>query len=198
MQKIIGITGSMGSGKSTIARMMKSLEPHAAVLDADEIAKKFLKKPDLARLIGGLFPEAQDSRGRVNPQKLADAVFSNNAKLKTLNSLMHPFVVRAIRAQISKLDEKYVILDVPLLVEAGMLDALDFLVIVDAKKGSIITRSKFSKKDLERRTKKQMPFAKKKSLAIKTLGKGRVIVIDNSGTRNATKEKVRTAWKLIR
>jgi dephospho-CoA kinase len=200
MKKIIGVTGTIGTGKSTVARMLKFLGRNdAVVLDADKIAHAFLKKnSDAAKIVASFFPEALDEHGLIIRDRLADCVFRNSKKLGMLNSIIHPFVIRAIRQKLEKLDKKFVITDVPMLIEANMLPVVDVLVLVNADKSQVIKRSRFSEKDLSRRLRKQMPFAGRKRQAIKTLGKDRVFIVNNSGDLKTTKKEVEKAWEKIR
>ncbi len=198
-RKTIGITGTMGTGKSTVARIIKSLGgKQVLLLDADRITRKFLKRgSDASKMVVQFFPDAMDEKGNIDRKKLADAVFSSKGKLGMLNSLIHPFVVRAVRQRLEKVREDFVVLDVPLLVEADMLGMVDALVIVDAEKSVVIRRSRFSRKEIERREASQMPLAQKKKLAVKKLGEKNVFVIDNSRSRGRTKECVKEIWKTI-
>ncbi|GEM_PF-5025891 len=198
-QKIIGVTGAIGTGKTAAARMLKSFGGKSVlVLDADKIARKFLKKgSESSRAVAQFFPEAMGKKGDIDPKKLANVVFENKGKLSMLNSLVHPFVIRAIRQRLDKFSEHVIVLDVPLLVEADMLDIVDFLVIVDADKKAVVKRSKFSRKDIERRSAHQLPFEEKKNIAQKKLGNGKVFVINNSYSRQKTREQISAVWKAI-
>ncbi len=198
-QKIIGVTGTIGTGKTTAARVLKSFGGKGVlVLDADKIARKFLKKgSDSAKMAAQMFPDAVDSQGNIDAKKLADVVFSSKPKLGMLNSLVHPFVIRAVRQKLEKFHERIIVLDVPLLVEAGMLDIVDALIIAGADKKTVIKRSKFPKKEIERRSRHQMPPEEKLKIAKKKLGAARVFVINNARSRQNTREQVRAVWKAI-
>ena len=195
---VIGITGGMGTGKSTVAGMMKSLAKNSIVLDADKIAERFLKRGSSSFvLVCELFPEAVDHKGDINRKKLADAVFSDDSRLKSLNRLIHPLVVRAVKKKLEGINRNVIVLDVPLLIEADMLGVVDKLVVVADKK-AIAKRSRFPKKEIERRTKKQMTFRKKLSVARKVLGKNNVFIIDNSLDTRNTKRQVSEIWLKMR
>ncbi len=198
-QKIIAVTGTIGTGKSTAAGMLKSLGgKNVLLLDADRIAKKFLKRGgESAGMIAQLFPDAVDKSGKIDTRKLADAVFSSKTKLSMLNSLIHPFVIRAIKQKLEKFREKFVVLDIPLVIEADMLGIVDKLIIVNADKSAVIKRSKFSRKEIERRSSNQMPFEEKKKHAIKKLGDKNVFVVDNSSGLKKTREQVKSIWNAI-
>ncbi len=195
---IIGITGAMGCGKSTVAKILWKSAGSAIILDADKIAKKFLRPGSrTANEIAKFFPDAVTG-GKISTEKLAEDVFSSKKKLSYLNSLLHPLVERAIRQKLEKSREKVIILDVPLLLETGMQGIADVVIIVNAKKSAIVKRSKFRKYDINRRTSMQMSFAKKKLLAIKSLGEQNVFVIDNSDSIDRTKKDVMIAWNTIK
>lgn len=198
-RKIIGVTGTIGTGKSTAAKMLKSMGgKNVLVLDADRIAKKFLKKgSDSAKMVVQFFPDAVDARGDIDSKKLADAVFEKKSRLSMLNALVHPFVARAIRQRLEKFPEHIVILDVPLLVEADMLGIVDFLVVIDADKKSVIKRSKFPEKEISRRLASQLPFGEKMKISGKKLGAARVFAVDNSASRARTKEQLKFVWASI-
>lgn len=198
-RKIIGVTGGMGTGKSTVARMFRQAAGDAVIFDADKMARRFLKKgSDSAKMVAQFFPGAVDKKGSIDTKKLADAVFRSQPKLSLLNRLIHPLVVKAARQKLGAVKAKYVILDVPLLVEADMLGIVDAAIIVDAEKKAVTKRSKFQKKEIERRSAHQTPFEKKKEEAVKKLGQQNVFVVDNSGSRKQTKEQVKEIWERLK
>ena len=199
VQKVIGVTGTIGTGKSTVSRMLKSFgKKGVLVLDADKIAKKFLKKgSDSSKMLAQMFPDVVDKKGFIDSKKLADVVFESKSKLSMLNGLIHPFVIRSVKQKLEKLKEKFVVLDVPLLIEADMLGIVDVLIIVNAEKTAVIKRSKFPKKELEKRLSHQMSFEKKKEEAVKKLGKDKVFIINNSLDIRKTKDQLKSVWQKI-
>ncbi|MBI4171096.1 MAG: dephospho-CoA kinase, partial [Candidatus Aenigmarchaeota archaeon] len=150
------------------------------------------------KMIAQFFPDAVDKKGNIKTKALADAVFNSKTKLSVLNSLVHPFVIRAIKQRLKKFKEKVVVLDAPLLIEADMLGIVDFLIIMNASKSAIVKRSKFTKKEIEHRSAHQMPFEEKKEHAIKKLGDKNVFVVDNSGDIKKTKEQLKAIWERIK
>jgi dephospho-CoA kinase len=196
---VIGITGVMGSGKSSAAAILKkSIGKQAIVLDADKIAQRFLKKgSNEAKMIADFFPQSV-TKGNIDPKKLADIVFENNDKLSFLNSLVHPFVLRAIRQKIGDLNEKVIIIDVPLLIEAKMTSICNFIVIIEASEKEIAKRSKFTKKELRRRSALQMTSHEKTENAIKSIGKENVFIVNNSQSKGELKKEMNLIWQQIR
>ena len=194
--KVIGITGGFGTGKTTVARIFKGLG--AVVLDADEIAHKVISRsrPAYKRIVkifgGGILKNK-----KIDRKRLGEIAFQNKALLRKLCKIIHPLVIRKIKEEISRLKRKapaaVVVLDVPLLIEAGLLRMVDELIVVKASRNLQIKRcqEKTGKKrqDILARIKAQMPINEKIRFSD--------FVIDNSGTRNRTKGKVRKIWEQI-
>jgi dephospho-CoA kinase len=117
--KVIGLTGGFGTGKSYAAGVFKSMG--ARVIDADKLAHDALKKSSgTYRKIKAAFGQyALDKSGNIDRKKLARAVFSDEKLLKKLNAIIHPGVIRAIKANIRNSQKnEVVVLDAPLLIEA--------------------------------------------------------------------------------
>ena len=120
--KVIGLTGGIASGKSTVSRMLRQKGAH--IIDADEIAKEIVKpgKPaweDIVRYFG---KEILDESGNIRRKKLAKIVFSDEKKLNLLNRITHPRIVEEIKRELEacrRRNEKIVIIDAALLLEIG-------------------------------------------------------------------------------
>ena len=190
--KVIGLTGSFGTGKTFVASIFRSLG--ATILDADRIAHKVIRKPgpEYARIVKLFGKEILDKKGEIDRGKLGKIVFSNEALLKKLNSIVHPKVIKVIERSVGNSDKNDVIvIDAPLLVEANLKRLVDRLVVVKCEKRRQIERcqEKFclTEKEISRRIKSQIPLKKKMKMAD--------LVIDNSRTRSQTREQVRKAWE---
>lgn len=131
---IVGILGGIGSGKSTVAAEFEKLG--CAVIDADKIAHEFLGDGDVKRQLIDAFGEGiSGKKGLINHAELADRVFSSDENVGRINDIIHPLVFD----RTNKLIEQYtgqektqlIILDAPLLVEAGWANMCDKLVFVD-------------------------------------------------------------------
>ena len=142
---IIGILGGIGSGKSTVAAEFAKLG--CKVIDADKIAHELLDKPAVKEKIIVSFGQTiLDSAGEIDRKKLADIVFADADKLSSLNSIVHPLVL----ARAEQLVEQYnrqpevaaIVLDMPLLVEAGWAKRCDRLIFVDCKQPLRVNRAK--------------------------------------------------------
>lgn len=194
-QVIIGLTGGFATGKTTVSRMFRSFG--AKVIDADKIAHKLIK-PNTAvyrKIIQVFGSSLLKKRGEIDRDKLACLVFNDQAALEKLNRIVHPEVIRVIAQEIKKSGQKEVILDAPLLIEAGLGRIVDKLIVVNLSRAQQIERSlrrsPLSKAHILKRIKAQMALEKKLRLAD--------FVIDNNGTIRETKKQVkairRKLWK---
>ncbi len=131
---IIGLTGRISSGKSTVASIMEKAEDRVRVLDVDAVAKDIYKKntgikADLKKIFG---PDIIDDNGNILYGKLAKIVFSDQIELSKLNRLMFPLIRREIRSMIkSDKDNDYIIIDAAVLFDAKLDLLCDFIVLVD-------------------------------------------------------------------
>lgn len=186
---ILGLTGSLGSGKSTVAEMLQQLG-NGIVIDADELTHR-LQEPgaEAHRQIlctfgpGVLLPD-----GRLDRKKLAAMVFGNEAKRQLLNSIVHPLVRREeLRLLEEHKDEPLVILMVPLLFETGMDELADQVAVVTVSESERVKRlekrSSMDSDEVARRLSAQMDQREKVARAD--------FVIDNSGTLEETLEQVK-------
>ncbi len=191
----MGLTGSFGSGKTTVAKIFKS--QCAKVIDADEIAHRIIKPQSqiYQKIISIFGKNILKENKTIDREKLAQIVFNNKNLLKKLNQIMHPQIIKIIESQIKTSKSKIIILDAPLLIEAGLANLVDKLIVVKVKKKEQIERlqAKFSlqKGEILKRIKAQIPLQDKVRLAD--------FVIDNSATIKNTKRQVaqirRVLWK---
>ncbi|MFH0732723.1 MAG: dephospho-CoA kinase [Candidatus Omnitrophota bacterium] len=163
---IIGVTGGFASGKSTVAKMVaKAL--HAELLDADKIAHDVLENNDSAQ------KQVLAHFGRADRRFLARVVFSDSKKLKVLCDIIHPKVIFEIKNSAKeklKINQNaYIVIDAPLLIEAGLTGFCDIVVVVSASTADICRRAvkhfHMNKNDALKRIKAQMPISKKKEYA---------------------------------
>ncbi|MBF0489666.1 MAG: dephospho-CoA kinase [Candidatus Omnitrophica bacterium] len=185
---IIGLTGGIGSGKTTIAGMFKDLG--AKVIDADAITRdilthdgKCIKK--VAKAFGhGILASSKE----INRSVLANIVFQDPRELKKLTDILYPIGLKEVKKQIAKAKKtKLIVLDVPLLFESGWDKLADVIIVVQSTQHIQIQRMQkrtgLSKADILRRMRCQMPIKEKLQRAD--------IVIDNRKTFNQTDAQVR-------
>ena len=188
---IIGITGALATGKTSAADTF--VAKGAIRIDADEIAHKLLlQDDDIKENVIAYFGEGVLADGEIDRRKLACVVFSDKAKLDKLSSLMHPAIIRRIKEEASRYPDKVVVLDAPLLIEAGLADYVDVVVVVACSEETQITRAidrGISREEAQNIIKNQMPLSEKIKLAD--------YVIDNDGKKDKMKEGVEKIWQKI-
>lgn len=193
---IVGLTGGIVSGKTTIAKMFQELG--AQVIDADEIARKVVRPGEKAwqGIVEYFGPEILRDDLEINRKKLADIVFSNKEKLAVLNSITHPEITLMIKKQINQLKNKYqkdiiCIVEAPLLFEAHLEDMMDKIIVVylnrEEQLKRLLLRNNLTREEAIQRIESQMPLEEKLSRAD--------YVIDNCFSLQQTKKKVLQVWK---
>ncbi len=127
----IGLTGGIGSGKTTVAKVFEVLG--IPVYYADEAAKRLMNEDEvLQQKIISAFGEAAYTDGILNRQHLSSLVFNNKEKLELLNSLVHPATIADAAVWFSKQKSPYIIKEAALLFESGTAAGLDFVIGVSA------------------------------------------------------------------
>ena len=127
---ILGITGSIGMGKTTVARQFASFG--IPVFNADKTAHEILNNSDVVEEIGGLFPAVIDG-DIINRAKLGDIVFNSREELAKLEEILHPIIRRKMEEFISaNSGEKIILLDIPLLFQTGWDKLCDYTIRVKA------------------------------------------------------------------
>tara|TARA_R110002126_G_scaffold10841_16_gene49739 strand:+ start:14922 stop:15527 length:606 start_codon:yes stop_codon:yes gene_type:complete len=165
---IIGLTGSIGMGKSTVAQMF--VDEGVPLFDADAAVHQ-LQGPDgaLVEQIEALFPGTTNSEG-VDRQKLGAAVLGDAAALQRLEELIHPAVADLRRAFLEKhRDQPIILFDIPLLFEKGGAGGVDHIVVVSAgpehQRSRVLARPGMSEQRFEQIKSLQMPDADKRQKA---------------------------------
>lgn len=192
----VALTGGIGSGKSTVARLLA--ERGATVIDADAIAREIVQpgQPALAEIAtrfgtGVLAPDGSLDRGR-----LAQIVFSDTAALADLNAITHPRIAeRSAHLLASAPADAVVVYDMPLLVEQGAaaLQGWDAIVVVDApddvRLGRLVARG-LDADDARRRMAAQAAPEARRAVASH--------VLDNSGDADSLDRQVDALWESLR
>ncbi|MBU0604766.1 MAG: dephospho-CoA kinase [Candidatus Omnitrophica bacterium] len=192
---VIGLTGSFGTGKTFVASIFRSFG--ARVIDADVIAHRVIRKgsPAYKKIVEAFGHSILGPFGHINRGKLASRVFASPSKVAKINSIVHPEVIRIIKASISAVADKdaVVVVDAPLLIEARLLNIVDKLVVVKSSKKRQIERcrKKFQIKQAEvlKRIRSQMSMKRKLKMAD--------FVVKNDSTRSSTRRQVRKVWEEV-
>lgn len=131
MSKIIGLTGGIGSGKTTLATYIESLG--IPVFIADDEAKKLIQSAEVLREINVVFGEAVFEKGQLNRQELASIVFSNPEKLSQLNGIIHPAVKRQFKIWLDENQSApFVVYEAAILFESGSYQNCDYIITITA------------------------------------------------------------------
>src|SRR3989339_824666 len=136
----IGLTGTIGSGKTAAANLFQKLG--APVIDTDQIAHQLTQKnsPALKKIAGHFSEKILLPSGELNRKKLRDIIFQNSAEKKWLENFLHPLILTEMNRQIKNISAPYVILVIPLLFEAHCESYVDRTCTVDADEKTKVTR----------------------------------------------------------
>ena len=191
----VGLTGGIASGKSTVSKIFASFG--AKVLDADEVAREVLLpgQPAWKRLRRAFGQEFFHPDGTVKRKQLRKLIFADPEKRSQLNAIVHPEVMKEInrRSEIlsSSVQTGVLLVDVPLLLEVGVANRFDKVVVVYVSKSVQINRLQqrdgISEEEAKQALTVQMPLSKKVEQAD--------YVIDNSGTLEETLAQVEKVWE---
>lgn len=128
---VLGLTGSIGSGKSTVARMFQELG--AEIIDADKVGHSLLEKKEVRESIVKNFGSCiLDKEGRIERRKLGKIVFRDKKRLEELNSIIHPLIFSEIKRRITFSEARIIIVDAAILLEAGGDSLVDKVIVVNA------------------------------------------------------------------
>jgi dephospho-CoA kinase len=136
----IGLTGGIGCGKTTVARLFAELG--IPVIDADQIAHELVKKgqPALEQIERQFGADVLNPDGSLNRSRLREIVFSDPSQKQKLESILHPLVYQSIQAELERLDAPYCIIAIPLLFETHMAHFVDRVLVVDCPVETQIAR----------------------------------------------------------
>ncbi len=195
---IIGLTGGIASGKSTVSAML--VAKGAYLLDADQLAREAVEpdQPAWREIVDWLGESILLPDRTIDRAGLAEIVFNNRQKLKKLNQIVHPRVgsrLLSLAEEINKKDpDAVVVYDIPLLIEAGMQKMVDLVLLVYVPRETQILRLQqrdmISRSEAENRIGAQKPLEDKKKEAD--------FIIDNQGTLAETARQVDQFWAALK
>lgn len=138
---VIGLTGGIASGKTAVSRCFEQLG--VPVIDADVVAREVVSpgEPALDAIVKTFGSEVLDSAGRLDRTRVRDLVFGDPERRRALEQLLHPEIRRRMREKLEQLDHDYVVLVIPLLLEAGQTDLVDRVLVVDTPEALQIARA---------------------------------------------------------
>ena len=191
--KVIGITGGIASGKSTIAGMLESLG--ADLIDADKICHELINTKGISLEITKRWGNhLQDNSGKIKRDVLAEIVFSDEKEISALNSIIHPVAIKQINSEIAKLRSdaatEAIVLDAALLVESNLVDICDVVLFVNTEKDRCKTRVQNTRKwhldEIEKREKFQGLLLQKRKISD--------VIINNNNSKKDTLNQVKDFW----
>jgi len=197
MALIVGLTGGIVGGKSTVALMFKDLG--AKIVDADKLAHCVIlpHRPAWEKITRLFGKDILRNDLTIDREQLGKIVFTNQTLLKKLNEITHPEIIKLIGKEINLAknkthsQEKILIIDAALIYEAKIDRLMDKIVVVyideDEQIKRLIKRNNLSKDEALQRMKSQMPMKEKAEMAD--------YVIDNSSSLDETKKQVEKIWK---
>ncbi|MDD6892648.1 MAG: dephospho-CoA kinase [Lactobacillus sp.] len=189
MTLVIGLTGGIASGKSTISSILKAVG--WPVIDADLIARQIVMpgSKGLEQIVNRFGPQMLNSDGTLDRKKLGKTVFDDPKKLSDLDKIEHPLIQEAINSQLDEFKKQHlpvVVLDVPLLFETGMDEECDLTVLAVVDQATqlkrLMKRDQISKMDAVKKISSQMSLKEKMQRAD--------VIIDNNGTLEQTRSQV--------
>ena len=195
--ELIGITGGIGSGKSTIARLFSELG--LPTIDSDEIARAALEKgaPGYQPAIDCFGDEILAADGAIDRRELASLVFSDDSKRRALEAILHPIVREKIRMSsdaLAQAGHRFIVVEVPLLFEAGWEAGFDAVIAVSCDEEIAIARAmqrlSISRDDARARIAAQAPAAEKVARAD--------AAIDNSGDLDEARAQVKKLFAVMK
>lgn len=167
-QPVIGLTGGIGSGKSTVGRMLRDLG--CLVVDADELARAALRDPEIRRVLVEWWGSSiLDASGEVDRAAVAGLVFASSPQRARLESVVHPWIENRRRAMFAQAPpgSRALVIDAPLLLEAGLDRECDAIVFVDAPRELRLARLArlrgWNEAELARREESQLPLDEKRA-----------------------------------
>ena len=128
---VLGLTGSIGSGKSTVARMFQELG--AEIIDADKVGHSLLEKKEVREgIVKSFGSSVLDKEGKIERRKLGSIVFRDRKRLEELNSIIHPLIFSEMKRRITFSQARIIIVDAAILLEAGWDSWVDKVIVVNA------------------------------------------------------------------
>ena len=195
--KVIGLTGGIGSGKSTVSQFLAELG--AVIVDADRVGHEAFK-PDTdvwREVVAAFGRQILTPNGDIDREKLGEMVFANPESLLQLNQIMHPRIYEMVKARLEEYRRQgvsVVVLEAPLLIEAGWSSLVDEVWVTVAPESTVLRRLKerpgLSEQQSLARIHSQLPSEERVKHAD--------VVIDNDCSLNELRVKVKRLWQALR
>lgn len=190
---LIGLTGNIATGKSTVANMLAELG--AATIDADSVAHRTMRAGTQVHtgIVEAFGPQILTSDGEIDRARLGDLVFSDEEALARLEAIVHPATLEAIARRVAATAADVVVIEAIKLIASGLADRCDSVWVTTCRPEQqierIVAERGLTRAQARQRVEAQRPQEERVARAD--------VVIDNAGPLSATREQVEAAWKRV-
>ncbi|MBI2505435.1 MAG: dephospho-CoA kinase [Candidatus Latescibacteria bacterium] len=194
---VVGITGSIGSGKSSLAHLLA--QRGAVLVDADRLGHQVLEEPEVCAALVRVFgANIADAQGRVVRRELGKLAFASQEGFEQLNGIVRPFLEKRLWEEIARAQagaqDPLVIVDAALIFEWGVAERFDLIVVVDApldlRRRRAAARQGLSPEEVEKRMAWQLPAEEKAARAD--------VVVHNAGALGELEAAAEKVWEGLR
>lgn len=205
---IVGITGILGSGKTTVSEIIRKMG--FEVISCDKIVNDLLKKKRIINEFKKILGNEVLINGRINKEKVREIIFNDTSKKREIENLLHPIVFKKIKEKILDIKKKggIIFIEIPLLFETRSEKLFNKIIVVSAPLKEIKKRliGKYSAEEIEKIWKSQLPLSYKKKRADYVLNNSGLISKTNKEVKNIIKDllkeiniknKRRKKWKKL-
>lgn len=189
--RLIGLTGNISTGKSTVAHMLAELGAEA--IDADQVTREVMRAGTSvhAAIVEAFGSQVLTAGGEIDRRRLGEIVFADPAALARLEAIVHPATIEAVNRRVAASTARVVVIEAIKLIEAGMASGCDSVWVTtcrpDQQVARIMSARGLSQTEAEQRVQAQPPQEQKIARAD--------VVIDTSGTLAQTRQQVQEAWR---
>jgi dephospho-CoA kinase len=194
----IGLTGGLASGKSLVARIFKSLG--CALIDTDAIARAVVVPgtEGWQAVVKEFGPQILAENNTIDRPKLANIIFTDAGRRQILNSILHPLIISSVRQQLAEIGARepdaLVVVDVPLLIECGLQDDFDEVIVVwtsrETQVNRLMERDGLAEAEAQQRLAAQLPLDQKRAYA--------TFVVENDADQEKTEAQVRIIFSELK
>lgn len=190
---IVGLTGGIACGKSTVAKMFSALG--CVIIDADIVAREVVEpgQEGLKAVVNRFGPGILNEKGELNRKALGALVFEDARARADLNAILHPLIRQRMeqkKEEAIKKNPPMILMDIPLLYESGLEGTVEAVIVVyvpeQVQLERLMARDTLSRKEAEQRIRSQIPIEEKRKRAD--------YIIDNSGTLQQTEDQVKSIF----
>ena len=190
-EPVIGLTGGIASGKSTVGRMLEDLG--AAVVDADQLAREVVAPgtPGLREVVAAFGSDVLDEEGRLARERLGERVFADPGERRRLERILHPRIAELARERLAAVRGRLAVYQAPLIFETGREKEFQGVLLVDCEPdlqlSRLMVRDRLGEADARARLAAQLPAAERRRRA--------TWVVDNSGSLDDTRAQLLRLWE---